>query len=239
MVLAAGLGTRLRPLTYKIPKPLMPLNSHRLIDCCLSYLASYEIKEVMINLYHLGHMIKEYVGDGSRYGLKVFYSEEPVILGTGGGIKNCEAFFGDKPFVGINADSLLSADLRAVTQKHFDTNASATMVLKKRSSNDLYEGVAVDENFFVTKVGGDGDYFYTGLQIIGPELLKNLPPAGTVSCLIKDGYQKLLEQGSKVAAFIYDGYFNDIGTPERYEQAKRDVASGIISDFGFRISDSG
>lgn len=228
MLLAAGLGTRLRPLTYNIPKPLLPLDSHRLIDYPLRYLAGQGIHEVMINLHHLGDMIRDHVGDGSRYNLRASYSLEPEILGTGGGIKNVEPFFEGRPFVSINADSLLNVDLVAVIERHFQTGAAATMVLKKTGKNDPYEGVKV-ENGFVKGIGGKGDYFYTGLQIIGPDLLRELPPAGTVSCLIKDGYQKIIGKGKKVAAFLYDGYFNDLGTPQRYEQAKKDVASGVSS----------
>lgn len=226
MVLAAGLGTRLRPLTNKIPKPLLPLDSQKLIDYPLAYLAKNEIQEVMINLHHLGDLIREYVGDGRRYNLKISYSFEPEILGTGGGIKNTESFFDGKPFVCINSDSLLNADFEALLEKHFEARASATMVVKKRGPKDPYEGVEV-EGGFVKKIGRKGEYFYTGLQIIGPDLLKKLPPAGTASCLIKDGYQKLLADGKKVAAFIYDGYFNDLGTPERYERARKDVESGV------------
>lgn len=228
MVLAAGLGTRLRPLTYSIPKPLLPLDSHRLIDYCLLFLARSGVLEVMINLHHLGDMISEYVGDGRRYGLSVSYSKEPDILGTGGGIRNCEAFFGNEPFVSMNSDSILNCDLGAVTKRHFESCAAATMVLKKKGPKDSYEGIRLDQNGFVKTIGGDGDYFYTGLQIIGPELMNILPPAGTESCLIKDGYRKLLQKGGRVAAFLYDGYFNDIGTPERYEKAKKDLADGII-----------
>ena len=226
MVLAAGLGTRLRPVTNKIPKPLLPLDSQKLIDFSLFYLSKNGIEDVMINLHHLGDMIREHVGDGGRYNLKVSYSFEPQILGTGGGIKNAEGFFEGGPFVSINSDSLLSADLKAVISRHFETGAAATMVLKKIGAGDPYEGVGV-EGGFVKEINGKGDCFYTGLQIIGPEFLKILPPAGSSSCLIKDGYNKILAQGKKVAAFIYDGYFNDLGTPERYEQAKKDLAGGI------------
>ena len=227
MVLAAGLGTRLRPVTFKTPKPLLHVGSQTLIDFSLQYLARHKISDVMINLHHLGDMIRDHVGDGARYGLKVSYSFEPEILGTGGGIKNCEEFFEGKPFVAMNSDSLLSADLDRAIERHLESSASATMVLKKRGPGDPYEPINV-ENGFVNGIGKKGDYFYTGLQIIGPDLLRELPPKGQVSCLIKDGYQKLLVKGKKVAAFLYDGYFNDIGTPERYEQAKRDIAEGIL-----------
>ena len=226
MVLAAGLGTRLRPLTYKIPKPLLPLDSKKLIDYPLFYLAKNGVEEVMINLHHLGKMISEYVGDGSRYNLEITYSFEPEILGTGGGIKNVEGFFKGEPFVCLNSDSLLNASLDALINRHFETDASATMAVKKLGLNDPYEGVGVEKGF-VKNIGGGGEYFYTGLQIIGADLLKILPPAGAASCLIKDGYQKLLAGGKRVAAFVYDGYFNDLGTPDRYERAKKDIAGRV------------
>lgn len=223
MILAAGLGTRLRPLTYKIPKPLLPLNSHKLIDYSLNLFKRYGIEDVIINLHHLGEMIHDYVGDGGKFGLKVSYSEESAILGTGGGIKRVEAFFENRPFLCINADSLNHADIDKVIERHFETGASATMMLKKSSPDDPYEGVSIDKDGFVKNIG-KGEFFYTGLQVIGPELLEALPPAGTVSCLIEDGYRRLLKDQKKIAAFIYDGYFNDLGTPERYEKAKQDLA---------------
>lgn len=223
MILAAGLGTRLRPLTYKIPKPLLPLNSHKLIDYSLNLFKRYGVEEVVINLHHLREMISDYVGNGEKFGLKVSYSEEPEILGTGGGIKKVEAFFENRPFLCINADSLNHADINKIIERHFETGASATMVLKRSSPEDPYEGVSIDQNGFVRNIG-KGEYFYAGLQVIGPELLQVLPPAGTVSCLIEDGYRRLLQNQKKIASFIYDGYFNDLGTPERYEKAKQDVA---------------
>ncbi len=224
MVLAAGLGTRLRPLTLTVPKPLLCLDSQKLVDYPLSLLAKGGVRKVVINLHHLGDMIREYVGDGRRYGLNVSYSFEPEILGTGGGIKNAESFFGGEPFVCINSDSLIKADIKALIAAHLASNADATMVLKERKPSDPYAGVSVKEG--IVKGFGDGDHFYTGLQVIGPRLLKILPPAGRISCLINDGYKKLIAAGGNVAAFIYSGYFSDLGTPERYERAKEDIARG-------------
>lgn len=225
MILAAGLGTRLRPLTYKVPKPLVPLNDHRLIDYPLNYLSKNGIAQVMINLHHLGKQIKEYVGDGKKYGLRVFYSEEPEILGTGGGIKKAAEFFEGKPFVCINADSLIHADFKALVERHFSSEASATMVLKKKLGDDPYEGINISKGNYLVNIEEKGDYFYTGLQIITKELLDVLPPAGSVSCLIQDGYKKLLKDGKKIAVYLYEGYFNDLGTPDRYEKAKKDIAN--------------
>lgn len=229
MLLAAGLGTRLRPLTLTTPKPLLPLNGALLIEHQLKYLASHGIKDVAINLHHLGEKIKLYVSNGNRYGINVTYSEELQILDTGGGIKKaCESF--DGPFVVLNADALISCDISALIKHHDKSNAAATMVLKELSEDDGYERVGVSKDGLVTGFGS-GKYFYTGLQILGPEMLGILPPAGTPSCLIEDGYKKALGQGQRVAAFTYDGYFNDLGTPERYEKAKRDVKAGRFRVF--------
>lgn len=220
MLLAAGLGTRLRPLTYTVPKPLLPIGDKKLIEYPLGLLIKYGVPEVIINLHHMGDMIKDYLGDGSRYGIEIHYSEEREILGTGGGIKNVEAFFEGKPFISINCDSLIDAQLGELVDRHFETHADATMLLKKLGRNDSYEPINIDKNGWITKIGGTGGYFYTGVQIIGPKLIALLPKAGTPSCLIKDGYLKLLSNGGKINSLIYDGYFNDVGTHERYEAAK-------------------
>lgn len=229
MILAAGLGTRLRPLTYETPKPLLPLGEMHLIDYPLQLLKRGGIKEVVINLHHLGERIREYVGDGSRYGFDVSYSEEPNILGTGGGIKKALESFGDGPFVVVNSDALIDVDLGDVTKHHHESGAAATMVLKPLGPDDTYQAVSIDGNGFVTGFDNKGKHFYVGLQIVTKEFLNILPPSGTESCLITNGYKPFIENGGKVASFIYDGYFNDVGTMKRYEQAQTDCLDGICS----------
>ncbi len=230
MILAAGLGTRLRPITNHTPKPLLPLDGSPLIDHQLRYLADYGIKSVVINLHHLGDRIREHVGDGSRYGVEVNYSDEPIILGTGGGIKQAARYFGRKPFVALNADALTEADIGAMIEQHLAGSFQATMALKAIDSSDGYTPIMVGEDGTI-EAFGKGRYFYTGLQVLGPEIFDALPPTGTPSCLIAEGYKRMLERGAKIGAFIYDGYFNDMGTPERYEQAKVDIANGTFKLF--------
>lgn len=227
MLLAAGLGTRLRPLTLTCPKPLLPLDGSCLIDHQLRYLASAGIAEIAINLHHLGEKIRHHVGDGRAYALSVKYSEEPVILGTGGGIKKAAPFFVRKPFVVLNADALIDADIEAVVRQHVASGAAATMVVKAISKGDPYNPVDIDDCGRVRGFGS-GHHFYTGLQVLGTEILTALPPAGTVSCLIRDGYEPLLHKNIPIAAFVHDGYFNDLGTHERYEKAKQDIAAGTF-----------
>lgn len=225
MLLAAGLGTRLRPLTLETPKPLIEIDGVCLIDHQLRYLAQSGIVEVMINLHHLGDRIRAHVGDGSRFGARVSYSEEPQILGTGGGIKKAQEFFGRDSFVALNADALIDADLSGAIAAHVRGGAAATMVLKELSEHDRYNPVEVDADGFVRSFGA-GRHFYTGLQIIGPGLLDALPAAGAPSCLIREGYEVAIAGGMPIRSFIHTGYFNDLGTHARLEAARQDVASG-------------
>ncbi len=230
MLLAAGLGTRLRPLTLSTPKPLLPLDGCLLIDHQLRYLARSGIKRVAINLHHLGDMIREYAGDGSKYGVEIFYSEEPRLLDTGGGIRKAAPFFEGRPFLALNSDALIDVDLDELISRHQNSGTAATMVLKPLEDRYSYTPVAVDDSGNVTGFGS-GQYFYTGLQVVSPHIVDLLPPAGESSSLIKDGYLKLLGGGGKVAAYIYHGYFNDLGTFDRYEEAKGDIARGMFKLF--------
>jgi len=225
MVLAAGLGTRLRPLTLNTPKPMLPLDGVILIDHQLRYLAESGMKSVAINLHHLGEKIRDHVGSGSRYGLEVNFSEEPELLGTGGGIKKAARFFGRRPFVVLNADALIAADIGDLIENHLASGMPVTMAVKGIEGSDGYTPIEVGDDGTV-KGFGRGEHFYTGLQVLGPEIFDTLPPSGTPACLIDDGYKRLIERGGKIGTYAYEGYFNDLGTPERYEQAKVDVSTG-------------
>ena len=198
MLLAAGFGKRLQPLTNNVPKPLIPLDGKRLIDFALEYLAKGGVKEVMINLHHLGDHIETYVGDGYRYRLRISYSHEKVILGTGGGIKRAAPFFNHEPFICLNADTLINYDLKKLLAHHMTQKADATMVIRPLQPHDPFQAVTLNEQGTVTGFQSKGDYFYTGLQVIGPKLVELLPAAGQPSCLINDGYIPLLRSNGKV-----------------------------------------
>ncbi|MBT3182822.1 MAG: nucleotidyltransferase family protein [Deltaproteobacteria bacterium] len=225
ILLAAGFGTRLRPLTLTTPKPLLPLDGELLIDHQLHYLKKYGITEVAINLHHLGDMIREHVGDGSKYGITIHYSIEQKILGTGGGVKKAGSFFKEEPLLALNSDALIETDLSDLVDYHTRNNFSATMVLKKLPPDSNYTPIDVSDDKTI-KGFEKGEYHYTGLQIVGPELLNEFPPAGIEACLIQDGYKKLIEKGARVGAYLYDDYWNDLGTPESYDQAKSDISNG-------------
>lgn len=233
ILLAAGLGTRLRPLTLTTPKPLLPLDGALLIDHQLNYLARAGIKEIAINLYHLGEKIKKHVGNGSRYNLSVVYSEEPEILGTGGGIKKAATLLNAGAFLVLNSDALQDTDIAGLIEVHENSGATATMVVKRLSNMDNYNPVDISEDGELNSFG-KGDYFYTGLQILRQEAMEALPPPGKASCLVNDGYLNLLKNGKRICTFIHDGYFSDLGTPDRYKKTRRDIEAGLFTPCCFK-----
>ena len=131
MILAAGEGTRLRPITDKIPKAMVEVGGRPLIDYALETVRRAGLGEVVINLHYLGSMIRDYIGDGSRYGLRVRFSEEDPLLDSGGGIVHAREFLGDRTFVTLNADTIIAADLKKIVESHRASRATATMVLRK------------------------------------------------------------------------------------------------------------
>ncbi|TLY12601.1 MAG: NDP-sugar synthase [Nitrospirae bacterium] len=235
MILAAGLGTRLRPLTDTLPKPLLPIGGTPLILWNLLLLRRHGITEVIINLHYLGHLIEKELGDGSRFGLRLSYSREPVILGTGGGIKQAEPFFNGEPFVVLNGDTLLELDLGTVVQFHEQRNALATMVLREDPDADRWGAVETNPQQCVVRIVGRGlskgsqtaKRMFAGVHVMHPQLLKNVP-TGQASSII-DAYVNAIQGGEVIMGYGMDGYWSDVGTPERYAQAQQDAEKGLIT----------
>ncbi|MBM4123903.1 MAG: NDP-sugar synthase [Nitrospira sp.] len=234
MILAAGLGTRLRPLTNHRPKPLLPIAGRPLIVWNLLLLRRHGITEVIVNLHHLGPLIEEALGDGAALGLRLTYSYEPVILGTGGGIKQAEPFFCGEPFLVLNSDTLLEIDLGAVMQFHHRQGGLATMVLRDDPEAARWGAVEVDADQRVLRINGRGvadvgpsaTRMFAGVHVMHPKLLRDVP-AGRESSII-DAYIREIERGEAVFGFRMTGYWSDVGTPQRYEEAQRDVDAGRI-----------
>ena len=234
MILAAGLGTRLRPLTNTVPKPLLPVAGTPLIVWNLLLLRRHGITDVIINLHHMGSLIAEALGDGARYGMRLSYSHESVILGTGGGIKQVEAFFGREPFLVLNGDTLLELDLEALVRFHSGREALATMVVRADPDVDRWGAVEVDDDQRVVRITGRGrkdvartqKRMFAGVHVMHPRSLASVPP-GRESTII-DAYVREIESGATILGFEMNGYWSDVGTPERYAQVQRDAEAGLI-----------
>lgn len=234
MILAAGLGTRLRPLTNAVPKPLLPVGGVPLIVWNLLLLKRHGIRDVVINLHYLGHMIEQALGDGSKFGLRILYSHEPKILGTGGGIKQAAPHFGAEPVLILNGDTLVELDLEALWNFHRTRQAAATLVLREDPDAVQWGLVEVGEGDQIVRITGKGrkgdaptsPRMFAGIHILHPRLLHSVPQ-GVASSII-DPYVTAIEQGEPVLGYDLRSYWSDIGTPERYAQAERDVLAGHI-----------
>jgi NDP-sugar pyrophosphorylase family protein len=234
MILAAGFGTRLRPLTNEIPKPLLPVAGRPLIVWNLLLLKQHGITEIIINLHHLGHLIEKELGNGSALGMRLTYSHEPVILGTGGGIKQAEAFFDRQPVLVMNADTLLELDLSELIRAHQARQPIATLVLRADPDAETWGPVEVDARQQVLRINKKGvlgvqaaaTYMFAGVHVLDPRVLADVPSGRETSII--DAYVRALARGETIGGFPMTGYWSDIGTPDRYAEAQRDAEAGLI-----------
>jgi NDP-sugar pyrophosphorylase family protein len=235
MILAAGLGTRLRPLTNTIPKPLLPIAGTPLIVWNLQLLKRYGFHDVVINLHYLGAMIEQALGNGSRYGLRIIYSYEPVILGTGGGIKQAEPHFSGETVLVLNGDTLVDLDLGALCAFHKQRDAVATLVLRRDPDAARWGLIEMDSDNHIVRITGRGradqvathPRMFAGIHILHPRLLRDVLKDKESSII--DPYVAAIQRGETVLGYDCEGYWSDIGTPERYAQAEQDASAGRIT----------
>lgn len=237
MLLAAGKGERLRPLTDRIPKPLIPLGGEPMVFRVLTRLAAAGIREVHINTHHLGEQLPKAIGNGERWGLKVVWHPEAEILGTGGGLANAlreSPQLADGPVLMINSDILADPDLPALIATHAAAHDPlATLVLRPDADAQKYGAIHTDDagrirRFLTTDTGGaTREYMFTGIQVISPRLLKDLRDRHGAFA-ITEPYMHGLAAGEVLMAHIHTGYWSDLGTPERLMQAETDLAAGKV-----------
>jgi NDP-sugar pyrophosphorylase family protein len=223
MILAAGFGTRLRPLTDKRPKALMPVANRPILAWCMDYLRNYGCTEIIVNAHHHHDQVVGYVQHHPAPGMIIETRVEPEILGTGGGIKNVEDFWNRESFAVINVDILTDIDLRKVVDQHNKSGALVTLVLHDR---DPFKQVAVDSLGNITDIGrqnSPGRLAFTGIHVIHPDLLSVIP-GGAFSDII-ECYRKVIAEGDAVKAYVSrNHYWQDIGTVSSYMDANRAFA---------------
>jgi len=228
MVLAAGRGERLRPLTDRLPKPMIPVAGKPLLDYTLTYLRNCGIEEVVINLHHLAHEIRQYVGDGSAWGLRVLYSFERSLLGTGGGIQKASPHLIGGTFVVMNADILVELDLQNVIRFHREKQGAVTLVLREDPEVDRYGAIEVDADGCVREFLGKlglpkrprKRLMFTGLHVLEPIVFSYMPLEATVFS-ITEVYLSMLRAGEKIFGYEMRGFWTDLGTQERYRRLQR------------------
>ena len=225
MILAAGKGERLRPLTDSLPKPLFPVVNIPLIRYNIEFLKHHGVREIMINLFHLPRIIDQELGDGSVMGVKIHYSHEKELWGTGGGLKLVEDFFAEEEyFILINSDILIDCDLEDAIHFHRRENATATMILTQDASARTYGAVELDESFAIRNIAGRLDdvreskriqTVFTGVHILSPRIFEYIPPNIT-SCINAYAYPKMIQNNESVFGYIMQGHWSDLGMPETF-----------------------
>jgi NDP-sugar pyrophosphorylase family protein len=219
MVLAAGLGTRMRPLTLLKAKPALPVLNRPLIHWTLDLLARHRVKEVMVNLHHLPSTVIRAVGDGAAFGLRVSYSRERRILGTGGGPRQVRDFFGEAPFLLVNGDVVFDFDLGLLVRRHRESGARATLALCESPDVRRYGAVTLGRGGWVESFGGHASSngtgaFFAGVHVVDPSLLDRLPLG--VSDSVRDLYIPLIREGGGVLGVRVRGPWYDFGNPSVY-----------------------
>jgi mannose-1-phosphate guanylyltransferase len=238
MILAAGLGTRMRPLTEHCPKPLLPLLLQPLLDHRLAQLRQYGVRDVIINLHHQAEQLARWLGDGRRWDVRLRLSFEPEILGTAGALKRVESLLCDAPFLVVNADIVMDVDLHALWHWHCQRRALLTMVVKPDPAARSYGAVVLDPDDRVLLINGrpltgapatGQETIFTGMQMVDPRVLESIPPDRFITTTA-DVYPTLLERQEAVYGYRYTGYWIDIGAPARYLQAHWDLLAGALGD---------
>ncbi len=229
LILAAGEGTRLRPLTLTCPKPMLQVAGVPLIVYIIRWLRWHGVADVAVNLHHLPQVITDYLGDGDRLGIRVSYSYENPILGSAGAAKKLEALF-DSTFLVVYGDMLLDVDLAPLLELHRRSKAELTTGLfhaPDPSSVGIVElGSGGRVLRFVEKprVGEiEGDLAAAGVYLLEPSVLARIP-ADNYYDFGHDLVPELLQEGAGVYGRLLEGYMLDIGTPEAYAAAQTQVA---------------
>lgn len=240
MILAAGLGTRLRPLTNDRPKALVEVAGRTLLEITLARLRSVGVCDVIINVHHFADLVVEFLRAHDNFGMRVEISREDTLLDTGGGLKKAGQFFlrdaSDEPFILHNVDILSTIDLRRMVQYHTEHHALATLAVQNRQSSRclLFDetlqlcGRRRDEQTEIVRPAPQMNALaFSGVHVISPRLLTLMTGDGAFSII--HAYMQLASQGEKIQGFRTDGcYWRDLGKPESVRQAALDFEQGTI-----------
>ncbi|HSE26522.1 MAG TPA: NDP-sugar synthase [Pyrinomonadaceae bacterium] len=237
MILSAGYGTRLWPLTEDRTKPAIPILGKPLVGYVAEYLASFGVDEIVVNLHHRPNSVREALGDGQRFGVKLHYVEEPVILGTSGALDNARHYLEDDTFIVINGKIITDINLTNAIRSHQSLNALATLVLLTNSRYERFSIVETKDGC-VTRFGGmpvaGGEcppLMFTGIQILNPRIFDYIP-RGVFSHSVTDVYPKAISNGEIVAAHVAEGKWRELSTLQRY----LDISVEMLREQGLAFS---
>ena len=234
IVLSAGYGTRLWPLTEDRTKPAIPILGKPLVGYVAEYLARHGFDEIAVNLHHRPESVRKALGDGSQFGVKLHYVlEEPEILGTSGALDNTREFFENDTFLVVNGKIITDIDLGAALETHRKTNALATLVLLPNAGRERFS-IVETENGRVTRFGGMPDpnavgpapLMFTGIHIMEPRIFDYIP-RGVFSDSVTHVYPKAMANGEIIAAHVASGRWRELSTLQRYLEISLEILKEI------------
>ena len=235
MVMAAGFGTRLLPLTDYLPKQLLPVANRPVLHHLINLLRGHGFAELGINIHHFADAFRAYFGDGSALGVSIRWSEEEELLGTAGGVKQLEDFWAGERFLVTSGDGLHDIDLAAVVRQHERTGALATLVVKPVRDPSQYGVVVTDRT---TRIVGfqekpapdeaEGNLASCGVYVLEPEVLEWIA-AGEVTDFGRDVFPALLGDAAALHAFTTMSYWNDVGGLDDLRRGSLDAVSGRVA----------
>lgn len=255
MILAAGYGTRLWPLTIDRTKPAIPFMGRPLIGYVAEYLARHGFDDIVVNLHHRPESVRAALGDGGDFGVRFHYVEEPVILGTGGAVDNARHLLEGDAFVVVNGKIATDIDLRKALETHRRTRALVTLVLLANPRRERYSVVRVRDGLVAgfggypesDNAGDESPLMFTGIQIFDPRVFEFIP-RGVFSHSVTDLFIPAIARGERVAAHVAEGAWYELSTVRRYFETSlalmkregRDVEAdaGTIIEPGAAVSES-
>ncbi len=245
MILTAGLGTRLRPLTLERAKPAIPLLGKPLVLRLVEGLAAQGVKEFRLNLHHLPETVERVFENAPDIQASVSFSYETEILGTAGGLKANEAFFDSGTFIMVNGDIIADFDLKPALEFHKANGALATMLLMRQAPPFRFFPVRIDTSHRLVGFKGcnengtptDASYVFTGAHIIESDIFDYIP-SGVFWEINDQVYPAAIRNGARVLGFPVSGYWNDLGDPKRYLQAQRDLLQRRSTEEQSYVADS-
>jgi len=236
MILAAGLGTRLRPLTDLISKPMAPIVNRPVMEHIVKLLAKHNFTDIVCNLHWYPDEIRNYFGDGSKWGVNIVYSYEKKLLGTAGGVKNVEDFFENNTFLVISGDALTDIDLTRAAEFHNKKRGIATLILTEVEDTSQYGVVIIDESkrirgFQEKPLSGEAksNLANSGIYFFEPEIFKYMPPRGKFCDFGKNIFPDLLNEDVVYYGYCHNQYWNDVGSLDQYQQGNFDALEGKVN----------
>lgn len=238
MLLCAGLSTRLGSIGEVLPKPLLPVCDIPIVRYGVALLVGHGIRDIVINLHHQGELLRAELGDGSALGANIRYSEEEVLLETGGGLRKALPLLDpegrDEPFLSLNGKLIFDLDIAALVEAVArDPEVLGTMVVRRVPNATSWGALQVETDgrdprrprHRVRDILGQGEHMFTGVHVTRPSVVRRLPEGK--ACMIRQGYLPWIRAGGEVAAFECGPvYFSEHSTPERYLRANLDLLSG-------------